>query len=197
MEGEGLYTTIQGSFALLQGGGFGWCSSIYPVGVVRDLRFMGVFPNENATARHFWETHQQGKCSRVGESQVQKQIPFGNDRKKGKGKGKSQYGGPSLRSRMTAKNKQRQRQEQLQEPIRGSFASLKDDGEKQATAKATATAKARATARAPATAAARAAYSRMEKVKILPVPAMPWMFAEPGGRIPYSPFSMSTGMVKV
>jgi hypothetical protein len=37
---------------------------------------------------------------------------------------------------MTAKN--RQRQVQVQQPMRGSFASLQDDGEKQATAKATA-----------------------------------------------------------
>ncbi len=31
---------------------------------------MGVFPNENATARILLDTHQQGKCSRLAEATV-------------------------------------------------------------------------------------------------------------------------------
>ena len=51
---------------------------------------------------------------------------------------------------------QRQEQEQRQRPIRGSFASLQDDGEKRAKARARAKAKAKAGAKATATAKAKA-----------------------------------------
>jgi hypothetical protein len=58
-----------------------------------------------------------------------KQIPRGNDRKKGKDRGNrnGQYGGPSpsLRSRVRMTTKNKQRRGQLQRPIQGSFAPLR------------------------------------------------------------------------
>jgi hypothetical protein len=64
---------------------------------------------------------------------IAKQIPYGNDRKKsegnGEGNGKDQYGGPSLRFRMTAKNEQRQERLQVS-PLRQTmrpFGSGRDD----------------------------------------------------------------------
>jgi hypothetical protein len=65
-----------------------------------------------------------GPISGARARQQEKQIFGGNDRKNGKGKynsngnSKDKYRGPSLRSRMTAKNKQRQRHEKRQIPRR-------------------------------------------------------------------------------
>jgi len=61
----------------------------------RELGWVGL----SATADSYVMTNQKGKGN-------------GN----GNGNGKSQFGGPSLRSRMTAKNKQLQEQRQLQIP---------------------------------------------------------------------------------
>ena len=56
------------------------------------------------------------KSKNNGDDKRRRRSPAGMTSKnnKGKGNGKSQCGGPSLRSRMTAKNRQPQRQRRIQ-----------------------------------------------------------------------------------